>query len=249
MMLRRIPAVVGFGLLLLGGAGGMGCKTVYVPTAVNAPLLTQKGQVRASLSDHNAQVAYAVSDSIGVLANGFWQSSTSDQKDGAGEEGRGYQLELGAGHFRSIGDLLLLEAYGGLGYGAVEHDNWETVNGTRNHYQFSASALKAFAQPSLGVTGDYFDAAISTRVVVLKPIEIYAENYPEERLRQDQLFGLDQHTWGFVEPAVTLRGGYKWIKLFVQYGYSLKLNQAPLKRDVTFLNVGLHMDLAPRFWL
>jgi hypothetical protein len=246
------PSVAALGVWLLGGlaTAGVGCKTVYVPNMVNAPLLAQKGEVRATLGSNNLQGAYAVTDGIGVIANGFWRSSTDgDSNATSGNEGEGHMLELGAGHFRSIGDLLLFETYAGLGQGKVRHDNWETINGARSDYRFSASAWKAFVQPSLGITRDYFDAAISSRFVVLKPYDTKAVNYPEARLRDDDLFGLDDHTFGFVEPAVTVRAGYKWVKLFVQYGFSLKLNQTPLKRDVNFLTAGIHVDFAPRFSL
>ena len=238
-------AVIGVGLAIMGG----GCKTVYVPNAVNAPLLSQKGELRASLSGNNLQAAYAVSDSVGLIANGFWQKTSGDQNAASGSDGKGHLLELGAGHFRSIGDLLLFETYAGLGLGAVEHDNWEQVNGARSDYRFSASAIKAFVQPSLGITRNYFDAVLSTRFVALKPYDTEAVNYPEARLRADDLFGLDQHTFGFIEPAVTVRAGYKWVKLFVQYGFSLKINETPLNRDVNFINAGLHVDFAPRFSL
>ncbi|HEY0705626.1 MAG TPA: hypothetical protein VGG33_02460, partial [Polyangia bacterium] len=66
------------------------------------------------------------------------------------------------------------------------------------------------------------------------------------RLRADDLLGLDQRNWLFVEPAVTLRVGYKWAKVFLQYGHSFKLNDAALNRDATFATVGVHLDLAPR---
>jgi hypothetical protein len=220
-----------------------------VPNAVNVPLLTQKGELRASLSANNLQAAYAVSDSVGIVANGFYQKSTGDPSADSGQDGHGYLVELGAGHFRKIAGLLLYETYAGLGAGAVHHDNWEKVNGARSDYRYSASALKAFVQPSLGFTFALFDAALSTRFVALKPYDTESVNYPDARLRADDLFGLDQHTFVFVEPALTVRGGYKWVKLFAQYGFSLKLNDTPLNRDVTFVSAGLHVDLAPRWAL
>jgi hypothetical protein len=224
-----------------------GCKTVYVPNAVNAPLLSQKGELRANLSANNLQAAYAVADGVGVIANGFWQKSSGDQKADSGQDGKGYLLEAGVGHFRSLGDLLLFETYGGLGIGNVEHDNWEKVNGARSDYRYKASALKAFVQPSVGITRPFFDAALSTRLVALRPYSVEAVNYPDARLQADDLYSLQDHTFVFVEPAVTLRAGYKWVKLFVQYGFSLKLNETPLNRDVNFVTAGLHVDFAPRW--
>jgi hypothetical protein len=224
----------------------VGCKTVYVPNTVNAPLLSQKGELRANLSANNLQAAYAIADGVGVMANGFWQKSSTDNPD-SGQDGKGYLLEAGVGHFRNLGDLFLFETYGGLGIGSVEHDNWEKVNGARSDYRYKASALKGFVQPSLGITRPFFDAALSTRLVALRPYSVEAVNYPDARLQADDLYGLQDHTFVFVEPAVTLRAGYKWVKLFVQYGFSLKLNETPLNRDVNFVSLGLHVDFAPRW--
>ena len=235
-------------VLALAAASSMvGCKTVYVPNTVNVPLLAQAGELRATADANNLQAAYAVADGFGVMANGHWERSRTDQANTSGEDGQGFLAEAGAGHFRTIGDLLQFEAYGGLGYGSVQHDNWETVNGARNDYHYSIKAWKVFAQPSLGITRDVVDAAVSLRMVGLQPFGVRTTNYPIERLRADELADLDQRTWGFLEPAITLRAGYKWLKAFVQYGYSWKLNDAPLNRNVTFLNVGLHGTLAPRF--
>ncbi|HEY0712978.1 MAG TPA: hypothetical protein VGF45_09915 [Polyangia bacterium] len=223
------------------------CKTVYVPNTVNAPLLQEKGELRANLNANNLQAAYAVSDGMGVLANGFYESSSGDQAAASGQDGRGYLLELGAGHFRPLGDGAVFEAYGGAGYGHVRHDNWETTNGVRSNYKFATSAVKAFVQPSLGITRTYFDAVVATRFVGLRAFGTDTFNYTQERLREDNLLGIDQRTWLFVEPAVTLRAGYKWVKAFFQYGYSFKLNEAALNRDETFATIGIHVDLAPRF--
>src|SRR4051794_16378294 len=128
-MRRHAPCAVGMllGLSIVIG----GCKTLYVPNALNAPLLSPKGELPANLSANNLQAAYAVADGVGVIANGFWQKSSGDQKADSGQDGKGYLLEAGVGHFRSLSDLLLFETYGGLGIGSVEHDNWEKVNGAR----------------------------------------------------------------------------------------------------------------------
>lgn len=224
-----------------------GCKTVYVPNTVNVPLLLEKGELRGTINPNNAQAAYAVADGVGIMANGFFQSSSNDEGAASGQDGRGYLLELGAGHFRPLGDGAVFETYGGIGCGSVRHDNWETTAGVRSNYKFSTSAVKAFVQPSFGMTRTYFDAAVATRFVALRAFGVDTFNYPQERLRQDDLLGVDKRTWGFVEPAVTLRVGYKWVKLFMQYGYSFKLNEAAIKRDETFSTVGVHLDLASRF--
>jgi hypothetical protein len=238
------------GAIVLMAALGVGCKTVYVPNTVNVPLLLEKGELRATLNPNNAQVAYAVTDGLGVMANGFHESSSGDQVAASGQDGRGYLLELGAGHYRPLGDGAVFEAYGGAGYGHVRHDNWETNNaGVRSNYKFSTSAIKGFVQPSIGMTRTYFDVAIAARVVGLRAFAVDTFNYADERLRTDNLLGIDQRTWLFVEPAVTLRAGYKWVKLFFQYGYSFKLNDAELNRDETFATVGIHIDLASRLSL
>lgn len=243
---RRDPALAfTVGALALLGSGG--CKTVYVPNTVNVPLLEQRHELRASLAANNAQVAYAVTDHVGLMANGFLESDDVDRAADSGQAGSGYLFEGGAGYFTSLPGHVVAETYGGVGLGHVQHDNWETSGGVRSDYSFEASGLKLFLQPSIGITRSWFDAALSVRAVALRAVGTVASNYPEARLREDDLLGLDQHTWGFVEPAVTVRAGWKWVKGFVQLGRSFKLNDAEINRRESFLTVGLHLTFADRF--
>lgn len=107
----------------------------------------------------------------------------------------------------------------------------------------------AFVPPSLGITRRWFDAALSTRLVAMRAFDVKSVNYAPERLKEDDLHALDARPWIFMEPAITLRAGYKWIKLFGQFGHSFKLNAQPISRRATFLYFGLHVDIAPRWRL
>lgn len=216
------------------------CKTIYIPNAVNVPLLSRKNEVRAQVNANNLQGAYAVTDNVGVMVNGQYHSSSTDRKAQSAETGSGGLVEAGGGYFTALSPRVRAEVFGGAGYGQVEHKNWNTVNGVRNDYRFEVHATKLFAQPSVGIVGDWFDAALSTRLVLLRAFNPKASaNYTESDLRSDGLYAIDSRLWSFVEPTLTIRGGYKWAKIFFQYGRSFKLNKADLPRDEEFVNVGL----------
>jgi len=235
-------------LVVLSGVSTLyGCKTVYVPNVINVPLLSRKNEVRASINANNLQGSFAATDHIGVIVNGQYQSDSASSESTSAQTGSGGLVETGVGYFAPITSSLHAEIYGGAGYGHVRHKNWETTNGVRRDYRYSVSGAKFFLQPSVGFISDWFDIALSTRLVALRPFGASSENYPEAQLRNDKLFALDERLWGFVEPAVTIRAGYKMVKVFLQYGGSFKLNDAAISRDEKFVNIGLtgNFDLRP----
>jgi hypothetical protein len=245
---RNPRAILVAGLLVVSSAAA-GCKTVYIPNVVNVPLLEQKGELRASVNTNNAELAYAATDHVGVMLNGYYEKSSPDATKTSGQGGKGYLVEGAGGYFTHLPGLPLplFELYGGAGVGHVRHDNWETINSVRSDYGYQVSGFKLFLQPSAGITLDWLDAALSGRLVGIKTFGVKAENYPDQRLMEDDLFQLDHHFWVFWEPAVTVRAGYKWAKVFAQYGYSIKLNEASVSRRAGFLYFGLHFTFADRF--
>jgi hypothetical protein len=101
--------------------------------------------------------------------------------------------------------------------------------------------------PSAGFGGKYFEAAFTTRLVAVKYNDAVATNYTPQDLEGDKLTELEDHTWVFFEPALTARGGYKWVKLQVQFGQSYMLNSAELNRDKGMFSIALYLDLFRSF--
>jgi hypothetical protein len=236
-----IPAVAG--VVALVGVALAGCKAVYAPNMAHAPLLQHQGELRGTVDIRNVQLAYAVASHVGLMANAYFRSEdNSPEEDEERQEGSGSLLELGAGYFTFLDEpkWLELEIYGGAGVGSIHHEITPSGGMTRT---FDAEGVRLFLQPAAGVSTPYFDVAVSARLVAVAYTETSAENYTPEDLEGDRFAGLEDTTWMFLEPAITVRGGYKWVKLQFQFGRSIKLNGGDLNRDPGMLSLGLHVDL------
>jgi hypothetical protein len=240
-ILIRVPGVLSLAALA-------SCKAVYAPNIASTPLLRERGEVRATVDPRNLQLAVAVTSHVGVMANGYHRSEDNEPKpDEEKQHGEGDFVELGVGGFAPLPSLhpwLQLETYAGAGVGTVRHDLTPPGGATR---RFEAEGTRVFVMPTLGITRRFWDAAVSTRFVALRYHDLSSRNYTDEQLDADGFAGIDERTWVFVEPSVTLRAGYQWIKLQLQVGKSYKLNSADLHHDSGMITLGLNLDLFRAF--
>jgi hypothetical protein len=106
-----------------------------------------------------------------------------------------------------VGEIFL-----GLGYGAIQNNN----NGSHIETKF----LKPFIQPSGGLTTKYFDILFTPRIAMVSLISNSTRALtPSDTQEANQFFNDKKHTV-VIEPGVTMRIGYKNVKLQFQYNYS-----------------------------
>lgn len=214
------------------------CKTVYEPNAVNVPLLNNHGEFRAYVDPSNVQVAYAITDHIGIMANGMRVTAETDNNT---ISGRGGLVEIGMGYFKPVNGFIF-ETYAGGGMGMVKFSENRQEGNTTVVRNFSADGMRFFIQPSFGYAGKYFEAALTPRFCVGKYNNVQT-NYTMQEQIDGKFYNINQPTWAFIEPALTLRGGYKWVKVQAQFGFSQNLNSQQLSYKSSFLNIGLVFDL------
>lgn len=217
------------------------CSSVYYgPNQHNTPLFQEKGEIRAAAAltigedappALEMQGAYAATEQIGVIANFYKTLEGSD---------RGTYFEGGAGYFTAFNLPFIFEAYGGLGYGSVINDNIERTNFT-----------KFFAQPGIGVSANFLEFCISTRFgfVTYGTIQYDGKDYdPANPLFPYSLQQLHDNPTAFlIEPAATLRFGWKQFKLQAQVGLSKSLTNDYLHMQELNIGVGLYFSFADRF--
>jgi len=180
------------------------CAPAYVPNVINTPLLSNKGEIQAAIhtgvSGTDPQLAYALTDNIGVMLNGSFANRTSDSTD---DFHKHQFAELGLGYYTKIGESGRFETFGGGGLGNLQakFDNtvWNTYADV-NSYRF-------FIQPTIGASTNIFDGSFSSRFVMVN-------------LKQNSI----SSTGFFVEPVLTGKIGYKYVKAVIQLGFSLPLN-------------------------
>lgn len=224
--------------LTAGSLAFTSCKTVYQPNAVNTPLFNNAGEARATVDAQNVQLAYAITDHAGVMVNGFRVKENSDDNT---IKGSGGLVEVGLGYYTRIHPFIF-ETYIGGGMGGVKFSELRTENNETTQYSFEATGMRFFVQPSFGLGTRFFDVALTPRFVMGKYNNV-TTNYSMQDQIDGKFYQVDRPLWTFIEPALTVRGGYQWIKLQVQFGLSQKLNSEALSYKDSFLNVGLSFNI------
>lgn len=217
--------------------------TMYTTNAVNAPLLKEKGEVKINITQNDLQAAVAVSDKIGIMANGYYENYEGSNNYRHG----GAMGELGIGYLMNSEGSLMMESYVGGGLGKV-HKREQFTNTANDTYManFDVNAMKGFLQTNLGYRSKYFDVALTPKFSFVKYSNFSQSNYSDEQLEKDYLNNnrLTDPLFVFAEPAITVRGGYKFVKIQAQYGVTLNVGGQNIRKTPDFASLGLVIDIA-----
>jgi len=207
------------------------CSPEYLPNMASTPVFEDKGEIQANIgagiSGTDAQLAYAVSDHIGVMANTSFRSQTSDTTDDFHKHNF---AEFGAGYYTKIAEKATISVYGGYGFGNVKS---KVDNNLIDNDVTDADFNRIFLQPSIGVTTRHFDASFTPRLVLVDV------KYKEEVLNEAKGY----HP--IIEPVLTTRFGFENVKFITQAGLSLPFNGEKLDFDIQpfILSVGVHLNI------
>jgi hypothetical protein len=198
------------------------CSPLYVPNALHAPLLGNKGEVGigvlAGSSGTDVRAAYAVSDHVGLMVNGTYDRyAIADENDSTGHHKHLFG-EAGVGFFDRIGRHGRWEVYGGAGTGTVDsRTNFDFLIhfDERSHARYS----RIFMQPAIGVVNESFDVGCAARLCRVSIDHLTTTDYQ----------GSPYLSTYFFEPALFTRIGYRNVRISLQYGIS-----EPLGEDVKF---------------
>jgi len=198
----------------------------YVPNVQNVPLFRETNEFKFSGSvgggDESTciegQLAYALSGNIGIMTNFMYASGGDKAKDNFSD---GNYFEGAAGYFKPYSNKTVFEIYGGIGGSSQQHQY--NSSGVTSKLTFT----KFFIQPSYGLTSNAFDVALSTRLCALSYNRIEKSSYLGT-LEYDILNNLSGGSHYFVEPAITVRAGWKNVKVQSQFIYSAYLNDPEL---------------------
>ncbi|MBG0859746.1 MAG: hypothetical protein IQL11_09600 [Bacteroidales bacterium] len=166
--------------------------------------------------------------------------------------GKGNYFEGGLGYYKPFEKYGgVFEIYGGIGRGKEHHeytskhfDQWDYY--TEYDGNSDLSFTKLFIQPSYGLMFDVLDLALSTRIYRLSFTDI--NNKITEPGEADEVNYLSDRGHFFIEPAITLRGGWKYIKAQFQASYVGHLGNPEyfFYEDFHF-SAGLYFTIAKRF--
>lgn len=180
------------------------CKILYIPTTHNSPMLSNKDEFQVSAlvgTGVNLQSAYAVTDHVGLMLNGFFLSSNKEIDLGSDSTKKINELwltfEAGAGYFTKVLDVFTFEIYAGGGTGRVPGD-FRNVNYTYDGTQ-TAPMSKLFIQPAIGFRSKIVDISGVTRFSAIT---------------------MNNQMWYFFEPGVVAKLGYKNFRFIGSVGLS-----------------------------
>jgi hypothetical protein len=215
-----------------------------MPNPVNTPMLTEKGETKLTIGYTNGlqgQFASAITDEIGVMANGGFGS---DEKSNSGLSKSNRKItsnffEGGIGYFSRLSGSLIFEFYGGAGYG---HFNDEEKNNSSSSSfgSVKGNIARFFIQPSFGLALNGLSLSLALRNSYVNLL-----NYTAVK---------DNVTLGkggiFFEPALTMKIGGKKFKFIMQLALSLPFDGAEVNGwDVQFATgiIGLEFNLGEIF--
>ncbi len=215
------------------------CHVAYIPSMENVPLLQKKFEVQANLTPANFQAAFAPAEHVGLMLNAQSSGNKWTEDNDIDYEAKRQFIEGGAGYWKKTEDNKYFEVYGGAGYGKLHFfDDWLSQD-----RDYEATMVRTFLQPAIGISNDYIDVAFSARLLQLKFINPEVKNFTQDDLESLELWDLDKNPYYFIEPAITFRAGYKYLKAHFQYLYSYKVNDTPINR----YNQNFFMGISLRF--
>jgi len=247
-MNRKSELIIFFLALFISGCD----RLYYMPNAHNVPLFKEKNEFRASGafsagSDdpdlfYELQTAYSFKKNWACMANFL----STDNKANTGDVSKNVRYIDGAlGYFKPINRFGVFEIYGGLGACNQHHQysNNYNIDGTAN-----LNYIKLFIQPSFGLTTRYADLAISWRLSDLYFSKVdyqLASNDPE--IYYLDTIAKNRNSYLF-EPALTMRVGWKYVKLQLQLLRSFNLNHPNLRFEKSSVSLGLYITIAKRYF-
>lgn len=234
-------------LLIIIFIPSIGCvHYYYAPNAQNVPLLKEKKDTRIitavsagdEFSGFEAQFATAIKKNMGLMTNFITASGSYSYDSGSApvnsESGRGFLFEIGAGYYKQLVNHNVFEIYIGGGLGSVSNDYSQgssKVNFTR-----------LFIQPNLGFTKKWLEFALSIRLAGLN--YYYIDYSSLEPYDIDDLKYIENNSFSLLlEPAITIRVGWKHTKIQLQFVHSKNANNEGLSQEVRNFNLGLHFYL------
>lgn len=242
------------------------CSSVYRPVRVSTMTLTEAREVRASASTgfegNDVQLAFAPIRYVGIYGhlNRFHRNSF-----GTPREERIYHRsqEAGLGFWYLFDNNIHIEASGGYGTGAGQMRPFSVGIGiSRNaetyfsdYYsgdyrsQLGGEYQKVVLNAGLGWVKSNFDISFHLRYTEgsFNELRAYVIN-KRTGVREENpnwTGPVERSNFAYVDPVITIRGGFETIKFMVQGGVSSAVVESPDLPSLLFFSAGFSLDIKP----
>lgn len=217
---------------------------MYVPNMQNVPQFQEKNQVNLTASPQNLQFAWAFSENMGVMANFFSRSISFDSSNYEEAKTSNTLFEAGTGYYKHTEDGVTFSGFGGIGFGNSDYIfKRPSTQGLDERYK--TDLFRFFLQGSIGIIAgeDNINLAFTTRYANVSFSNIDTTNMTRQELGNRDIRDLEKQNFNFIEPGLTFRAGFKYIKAHTQLVYSSKLEDRPLNYYPINLNIGVTLNL------
>lgn len=245
-------------ILVLFGLSIASCtRYYYKPNGVNVPLLTDAGDVHVDVNgsfnsetynngNSNAMNIIGVEASgsplkhLGLMANYYSYNYTTTQPDALNGNinASAYLVDFGVGGYYAVGGgkiKMVVDMYGGWGLGNIRSD-------------INADVTRMFLQPGISMRSPWFDVAFAPRIVNLGYSNFNANGHDQAYLESRGLIEqsgsrIDQRRYTFFEPSITMRAGYKFAKVQLQYVLSAPMSAMSWHHSPGRFSVGFYFSV------
>jgi len=188
----------------------------------------------------NTQASYSPVNHLGIIGgySTYSYKATDADVSSGNVNAAAHLAELGAGYYcvRKVGKIKFVgDIYGGAGGGKLQSD-------------VDMNFVRSFIQPGIGLRTAYFELSFSYRFTDIKYYNLNANGHDSGYLAQQNLvYGngrtITNTSYVFAEPAITLRGGYKFIKIQTQLVTIHPVSYVPWQYNNSQFNIGLTFEL------
>lgn len=229
----------------------------YKPTGVNVPLLTKQGDVHLDVNGSFSSESYNNGNSystniigveasgspinyLGLMANYYsYNFSTAIPDPASGNvNARATLADFGVGGYYAAGGgkiKMVVDLYGGWGLGNIRSD-------------INADVTRMFMQPGIGMRSPWFDVAFTPRIVSVGYHNFSSNGRSNTYLEQQGLIDyagnrFDNRRYTFFEPTITMRAGYKFAKMQLQYVMSAPMTAKSWDHSPGRFSIGFYFSL------
>ncbi len=244
--MKKISLLLSLGFILSS------CNQLYyVPNIQNVPLFQEKNEFNLSGSyaignesqSGELQTAYSITKHLGITANFMRTKIGSFAKE---DYVSGTTYDFGIGYFRPVGSKAVFEVYSGFGknrqHHGYSHSEYNSSTGGFDYISDGEAYIKykrIYFQPAFGFVTDHFDVAGSVRISQLSFTYLNFDSGVEDLIFWDNL---EDKTHYILEPAITLRTGWRYIKFQFQASYAEYLNDDENEDDFYDFVEGPHIS-------
>lgn len=229
------------------------CVVHYVPPPVNNPMLSRESEYQANISvgggeyaqTTNINVAFSPVQNIGLGYSFSMYNTTPSSTNGVSnpvEAYKGRYHELMIGYYNSIGKYGVYEFYTGGGLGNSDNNYELTSTNAGNLLETSKLNFnRFFLMPSIGFKFKNVQGSIAAKVYRVGFSKVSYQNISNYDVLEE-LSGLKNTPYYFMDNAATLKFGHKNVHLMLQLAVTNKMSANIITYEQVRFTTGLQFQ-------